>query len=346
MALVLVGAANPPKVRIGSGPLEVGRLEPGKAVDGVLYLARASIGDAKTGKPYLRATLRDAEHATIEAKLWDFCGDLPAVGVCRVVGRVEAYNGAPTLKLTRTPVALSEVDPAPYLVDPRPPRATRARLEVAFRDALGSIAIPTLRVLLDHVFDDETLDLFFDAPAAIQHHGCFPGGLAFHTLAVWRAALQAAQQYGDAGCDLDVLAAGALLHDVGKIDEMEFAEERGEATYRREAPRGRLYGHMPAGLLRVHKQAVLLGIDEAPEVVNLFHLIISHHGEREWGAPAPPMTQEARFLHAADEFASKVEVTVDVLEERHTRDDGDWREAGRNRPRLYLGFDVRKGQRR
>jgi 3'-5' exoribonuclease len=340
MVLTLVGGPAPVEV-----PVEIGALEAGQLVDGVLYLAQASIGETSAGKPYLRATFRDIAHSTIDAKLWDFSGEPPRVGVYRVVGRVEAYNGALTLRLTRPPAALPEMDSAPYLVDPRPARAVRARLELAFRDALDGIESPALRELLSCVFDDETLGLFFDAPAALQHHGCFPGGLAFHTLAVWRSAMEAAQRYGDGGCNLDVLGAGALLHDVGKIDEMEFAEDRGGAAYRREAPRGRLYGHMPAGLLRAHKQAVLLGIDEAPEVVNLFHLIISHHGEREWGAPAPPMTQEARFLHAADEFASKVEVTVDVLEEIHTRADGDWREGGRNRPRLYLGFDARRGPR-
>src|SRR6266508_4571627 len=207
MELTLVGAAgaaDPPQVRIGNGTLEVGRLEPGQVVDGVLYLARASVGETGAGKPYLRATFRDVEHATIEAKMWDFCGALPGVGVCRVVGRVEAYNGAATLRLTRVPVAVPEVDAAPYLIDPRPARAARARLEVAFRDALDSIATPALRALLDHVFDDETLDLFFEVPAAIQHHGCFPGGLAFHTLAVWRAAMDTARMYGDGGCNLDV----------------------------------------------------------------------------------------------------------------------------------------------
>jgi 3'-5' exoribonuclease len=314
-------------------------------VDGILYLARSSPGAARNGKWYLSLTFRDLQRVSIDGKLWDYAGETPAVGVYRISAAVEEYKGAPQLVLARLPEPVPDADPAPYLAQVRPVRASAELLERLLDEALGDIKDRRLSTLLANVLDEETRLLFLGAPAATTHHGCFPGGLAFHALEVRRIALELAKVRGGPRCNLDLLAAGALLHDVGKIDEMEFAEDRGGAAHRREAPRGRLYGHMPAGLLRAHKQAVLLGIDEAPEVVNLFHLIISHHGEREWGAPAPPMTQEARFLHAADEFASKVEVTVDVLEEIHTRADGDWREGGRNRPRLYLGFDARRGPR-
>src|SRR5206468_6880218 len=135
--------------------------------------------------PFLRATLRDEAHATIDAKLWDYRADPPPAGVYQVVGRVQRYDGALTLRLTRIPLTLPDVDSAPYLVDPRPARASRARLAVAFRDAVDAIRTPTLRQLLDWVFDEETMERFFDAPAAIQHHGRFPGGLAYHTVAVW-----------------------------------------------------------------------------------------------------------------------------------------------------------------
>ena len=324
----------------GARPLEIDALRIGQRVDGLLYLAQAGSDSVRNNTWYLHMTFRDLRGSTIEGKLWNCTDDAPTTGVYRLAAKVEAYRGAPQLKLLRRPVAAPDVDATPYLVAVRSARAGEVRLREQLLAALAEIRHGHLAPLLANVFDDETLRLLLEAPAAVQHHGCFPGGLAYHTLEVRRIALELAKSWGGAGCDLELLAAGALLHDVGKIDEMEYSPDQGRVTYRSSAsaPLGRLYGHMVCGALRIHREAFDLGIEETPVVQHLIHLVVSHHGRPEWGAPVPPATPEARLLHAADQCASQIEETLDVLDRINTRPDGDWLDGGRSRHSLYRGF--------
>ena len=333
--IAAIAAAEPCAIAGGPVRLEIDSFRLGQKVDGLLYLDRASPGLARTNKWYVRFTCRDLQHATIDGTLWDYCGDTPLAGVYRVLAGVEQYQGALQLKLLRPPAPVANVDPTPYLRSVRPERAGTSRLEVCLAEALRAIEDHTLSALLANVFDEETRRLFLGAPAAVQRHGCFPGGLAFHTLEVRRIALALALMDGGSSCDLDLLAAGALVHDIGKIEEMEYSAEQGQVVYRSDPPLGRLYGHMVCGVLRIYREAFDLGVQDTPKVRQLIHLLVSHHGKPEWGAPVPPSTLEARLLHAADQCASEVEVTLDVLDLVNTRIDGEWLDGGHGRPRLY-----------
>jgi len=75
-------------------------------------------------------------------------------------------------------------------------------------------------------------------------------------------------------------------------------------------------------------------------VQHLLHLVVSHHGRMEWGAPVPPSTMESQLLHAADQCAAEVEMALDVLDRINTRPDGEWLDGGHSRPRLYRGFAM------
>ena len=321
-----------------AAPIEIAALAVRQKVDGILYLARSSPAAARTGKWYLSLTFRDLQRASIDGKLWDYAGETPAVGVYRVSAAVEQYNGAPQLVLARVPEPVPGADPAPYLAQVRPVRARAELLERLLDEALADIKDGRLSALLAWVLDEDTRLLFLGAPAATHHHGCFPGGLAFHALEVRRIALELAKVRGGPRCNLDLLAAGALLHDVGKIDEMEYSVERGQAVHRKDAPLGRLYGHLVSGVLRIQRGALDLGIADEPVVQHLVHLVVSHHGKPEWGSPVPPWSPEARLLHAADDCSAKVELTVDLHDRINTRSDGDWLEGGPLRQGLYLGF--------
>ena len=318
--------------------LEIDSLRLGQRVEGLLYLDRPLPGLARNNKWYVRFTCRDLHHSTIDGTLWDYCGDTPGAGVYRVLAAVEQYQGALQLKLLRPPAPVLEADPTPYRMAVTPQRAGADRLEASLVEALREIEDPSLCALLANVFDDETRRLFLTAPSAVQRHGCFPGGLAFHTLEVRRIALALALMDGGSSCDVDLLAAGALVHDIGKIEEMEYSTEQGQVVYRSDPPLGRLYGHMVCGVLRIYQEAFDLGLQDAPKVQQLIHLLVSHHGKPEWGAPVPPSTLEARLLHAADQCASEVEVTLDVLSLVNTRIDGEWVDGGNGRPRLYRGY--------
>ena len=144
---------------------------------------------------------------------------------------------------------------------------------------------------------------------------------------------------GGPRCNLDLLAAGALVHDVGKIDEMEYSIERGQVVHRKDAPLGRLYGHLVSGMLRIHREALKLRIADESVVQHLLHIVVSHHGKPEWGSPVAPWSPEAKLLHAADECAAKVELLADLHDQVSTRIDGDWLDGGPLRQGVYLGFE-------
>lgn len=321
-------------------PLEIGSFRQGQKLDGLLFLERATSGLARNGKWYVRVSCRDRARATIDGTLWDYSGEAPRAGVYRVVASVEPYKGSLQLKLLQPPVHAAHVDPAPYRAAVTPERASATRLREKFCAALEGIQDHRLNALVTNVFDEETLRQFFHAPAAVQQHGCFPGGLAYHTLRVWELALHQAMVDGGARCNLDLLAAGALLHDVGKIDEMEYSYEHGQVVLRKEPALGRLHGHMICGVRRIDRAAFELGIEKERVVEHLIHLVASHHGKPEWGAPVAPAMVEARLLHAADLCAAEVEVTLDVLDQVNTRSEGEWLDGGAGRPRLYLGSPV------
>ncbi|MBI5036187.1 HD domain-containing protein [Candidatus Micrarchaeota archaeon] len=153
-----------------------------------------------------------------------------------------------------------------------------------------------LRALLDAFFkDDGFAKEFKHAPAAMFLHHAWLGGLLEHSLAVALTAREAAKNYD---VDLDLLTAGALLHDVGKIREFEVT------TSIKVGEEGMLRGHTVIGEELVREKARAVGLD-AHTLMKLSHMILAHHGEHENGAPKEPMFVEAILVYYADEMDAK-----------------------------------------
>ncbi|MBW1834704.1 MAG: CRISPR-associated endonuclease Cas3'', partial [Deltaproteobacteria bacterium] len=148
--------------------------------------------------------------------------------------------------------------------------------------------------------DDEFVSKFKRAPAAKKMHHAYIGGLIEHTLSMARLADKIAEHYQYIGIDRDILITGAILHDIGKISEFDY---KVKIDYSDE---GRLLNHIVIGVQMIEEK--LKNIKNFPDEQALLikHMIVSHHGTREFGSPEPPKTIEAVLLNYIDEIDSKV----------------------------------------
>lgn len=161
---------------------------------------------------------------------------------------------------------------------------------------IARVANPWVRRLLE-VMVEHHGDRLRTWPAAVMVHHAYRGGLLEHALKLAEAGSVLAAAYD---ADADLVVAGALLHDIGKLDELDY---EGVTTYSR---RGNLLGHITLGVQMVHEAAA--SIEGFPEDLwtRIEHLVVSHHGERELGSPVEPMTAEAFILSAIDDLDARL----------------------------------------
>jgi 3'-5' exoribonuclease len=310
---------------------DIGALAPNQNIDDI-YLARVcQLRTAKGGKHYLHADLGD-KTGQITARLWNATDAMfQALGgahFVRVTGRVEVYQDSLQLNLnTIRPVSDKDVNVEDFL--PRSPRDVE-EMFAKLRELAASVRNEHLsRLLSDFLGDGDFTARFKKAPAAVSYHQPYLGGLLEHTLAVATLADYVASRYP--GLDRDLLMTGTLLHDIGKIEELSYA------TGFEYTDRGRLIGHLIIAVQMVQDRVRRIE-GFPPHLFDLLsHLILSHHGEYEWGSPKLPMTAEAIALHHLDNLDAKVEASTRTIEgDRLT--EGNWTEYSRMFQRqLYRG---------
>jgi 3'-5' exoribonuclease len=178
------------------------------------------------------------------------------------------------------------------LCAPRPVQEMWSELE----QLILHVRDPFIRELLQRLVTQHA-DKLRTWPAAMTVHHAYRSGFLEHILSVARSALTLGAAYG---ANQDLLTAGALLHDIGKLEELEYD---GSTRYTRD---GNLVGHVTLGTMMV--RATAQAIPDFPDVVRaqLEHLVVSHHGHKEFGAPVEPMTVEAMILSAADDLDAKI----------------------------------------
>lgn len=252
-----------------------------------LAVKRANIGTTTKGSTYLNCTLYDGE-TEMPAKQWDFVGAPPKENsVIKVEATVEQYQGNPQLIILRWRPSEPKdgVDPKKFIpVSP----LSRESAEFQIKNYVNMINHPGIKQMVNACLQGYWDD-FFTAPGAVNHHHNYLGGLAEHTIGVVEQALKIAPE--DANKDL--LIAGALLHDLGKIWEYDWKSGCTIAM----TSKGRLIGHIGLELMMLAELILELDNETANQ---LLHLIASHHGKLEWGSPVEPKTKEAVILHNAD----------------------------------------------
>lgn len=309
------------------------QLREGDRLDELFLIKSARLGETRAGKPYLVLTVMD-KSGELGGPIWDNAQQLskicsPGVFV-RIRGQVTSYRDNLQLRIDDLkPVGRDEVDMADFL------EASRHNLDEMgeeLRKLCRSLSDPFLKKLLLYFFNTEEFwQRFKSAPAAKGIHHAYIGGLLEHALSMARVADMLANHYP--GVDRSLLIAGALLHDVGKVEEL--FVENGLIDY---SAKGRLKGHLVIGSEMVGRAAA--GIKGFPEelLTRLQHLILSHHGRLEFGSPVVPMTVEAFLLQYVDELDSRMNM-LEQLRRKLDSTEMSWSEYQRVLERyLYLNM--------
>jgi 3'-5' exoribonuclease len=277
-----------------------------------LLVQSKEIRQKKTGEPYLSLILSD-KTGDIESKMWDNVTEVLNIferdDFVRVKGLVQIYHNRVQLIIHRLrPLTDSEVDFTDFFpasqYDP-------AVMWEELRGHVNSVSNPHIRGLLNAILDDpEIAGRFRIAPAAKQIHHAFLSGLLEHVISLCRLSKAIAPLYAFIDCDL--LIAGCVLHDIGKIWELSF--DRGFAY----TAEGQLLGHMMIGLRIVADKIGGFPDFPAPLRTLLEHIIISHHGQLDFGSPKVPQFPEALLFHYLDDLDSKMECSRALLERDQT----------------------------
>lgn len=269
--------------------------------DGFLMIKSAEKKVSAKGMTYLDLMLCDKE-SEISAKLWDYKeevqGMFEAGNIVKIRGTVSPYNGVDQLRIERIRKAVptDEVDPADFV-----PSADVSGEEM-LKELIGiaeSFKDEEIKAVVLSIYNDYKEKLLY-WPAAFRLHHAIRGGLLYHTLSIVRLAQAVCKVYPSV--DADLLIAGAMLHDVAKTDEFVVNDSGTASGYSLE---GNLIGHLAKGAMIIEKTAERLNISENTKLL-LQHMVLSHHGEPEFGAAVKPMFLEAELLSELDLMDARV----------------------------------------
>ena len=270
------------------------------AIHAVFLVKDKILAMAKNGKPYMNLRLMD-KSGDVEAKVWDNTELLDKQfdkdDFVRVRGKASVY-------MNKMQVVIAEIVKVPeeevVLADflPESPRAA-AEMRQELADTVAALVNLHLKGLMEAFLADEPfMALYCQAPAAKGMHHVYLGGLLEHSLSLVKLVKNIVPLYG--GINEDLLIVGALLHDVGKIYEMSFARA---IDY---TDAGKLLGHITIGVELVSEK--IHQVDGFPRELSLLlkHMLLSHHGQYEYGSPKRPKTVEATILNYLDDMDSKI----------------------------------------
>jgi 3'-5' exoribonuclease len=276
----------------------------------------------KDGSPYLKLVLADRS-GSITAKVWsnvlqDCPGPFRVGDYVGAVGQVKAYRGVLELTVQKilTVDQIKEIKKEPKDFDISLLHAATAYdLEQMWSELLTLVDEVLTSPLQDLVLQlmHRHAEAWQTGPAARRNHHAFLGGLLEHTWFVTRLAHQAAGLYPDINRQLVV--AGAILHDVGKIKELAhpYAPEYTVA--------GQLLGHIVLGWEMIRQEAAAINFPDQNLLLQLEHIVITHHGQRDFGSPVLPKTREAMVVYFADDLDAKLKIM-----EQHLKADNSARE--------------------
>lgn len=261
----------------------------------------------KTGKSYMSLILQD-KTGSVAGRVWDnaaeFYDTFKNNDVIKVDATVELYNKELQLVIRRLrPSESDEIELSDFLP------CSDHDIEEMFLELcshIESIENPFLKALLNSFFQEEEFVKEFKAASAARniHHVCV-GGLLEHTLSTTRICEYLTTHYEN--LDADLLITMAILHDIGKVYELEISPS---INY---TEQGNLLGHIIIGIQMVDEKIEHIPGFPAKLRMLVEHMILSHHGQSAWGSPRPPMFLEAEILHRADDLDVKVDIITRAL---------------------------------
>ena len=306
-----------------------------RPVRATFLVSEKSARTTRQGQAYIGLRLMDRT-GSLEGRIWDRVDELSGrfeVGdVVEVRGQASTYQGRGQISISELrrhepPVSMEEFLPsAPVDLED---------LQSQLSSMVRSIKDASLRHLLQAVFRDRRIsDRFRRAPAGKVLHHAYLGGLLEHTICVAQLARKVLAHYEKVHpgwLDRDLLLSGALLHDLGKIVELEYDSPFGYTD------EGRLLGHMSIGVRFLEEKASgMPGLDRR-RLVHLQHLILSHHGELDYGAVVKPQTPEAMLLHMLDLMDSAL---FQVRASQEASPEGRWTDYARKFERYFFKGSI------
>ena len=289
--------------------MRLSELHTGDSFTGFFVLKNVQNKITNSGKPYLSCSVADAS-MMIEAKVWDYAGPIgPAEEgrVAKIQGVLQEFKGAPQVKVERIRMATAQ---------DRYDLADLVPVAPLDRDDAYAQVLETVQTLSDEDYKAVCLEFLRRhgeglkaIPAAKSVHHGFVGGLLMHTSYMLQTADFLARLYA-AVIDRSLLLAGTLLHDIAKLEEFLVSDLGMVTEY---SVKGQLLGHLVLGAQEAAQVCQELGVPEEKSVL-LQHLLLSHHGQPEFGAAVVPMCAEAELLNYIDNIDAKMEIYRENLE--------------------------------
>lgn len=259
----------------------------------ILRLSDVIIKKTSSGDDYASMIGFDGEDK-IEAKIWSFNEEMKSIlisgEVYKVVARTKQYQNRTQLNILSLEKIVDDgsIDLSIFYEKAKLSSDELAKIiNGYFLKINNQVLKSVVSVLLKKHFKD-----FFDYPAAVTMHHNYFSGLAYHTYSMLRLSDAYLSLYPFINSDL--VYAGIILHDLGKI--IELSGPKGTEYTKK----GKLLGHISLGANEIYNVSVELGVEETEEIINLLHIILSHHGQLEYGSPKEPMTPEAVLIHYLD----------------------------------------------
>ena len=278
-------------------------------VEGFCLVKTVEVKTSTKGDRYLDLTLTDAS-GEINAKLWSYNeithGEYREGEIIKIRGSVSVYAGNDQLRIERIRKANPDdnIDPSAFV-----PTAEydADKMYSALYELANGFSDDELKRIVTYLLEEHKLALLY-WPAAFKLHHAIRGGLLMHTLSIVRMAEKVSEIYSFV--DKELLISGAILHDIAKILEFEVSDAGIVSNY---SVRGNLLGHLAEGAMIVRKAAEKLGISQQTSML-LEHMILSHHGEPDFGAAVRPMFIEAELLSELDLMDARLYEMREALE--------------------------------
>lgn len=286
-------------------------LQPQSPVDSVFRIADRQTRANRQGNSYLLLQLQDRT-GTLSAMRWNaderLADRFPKGSFVRVQGVAQLHNG--NLQIIVNQLQRVQDDEVQLEDFDALDRVVNEGHWQALVECIGTIKDRTVRVICETILQDAVLsERLKMAPAGIKAHHAYPGGLLEHIVSLMRLGASCAAQYPE--LDRDLLLAAALVHDLGKTEELAFENE---LTY---SDPGQLLGHLVQGVVILERIAGDLsksGVElDGGKLLRLEHIVVSHHGSLEHGSPKVPMTMEAIAFHYLDEMDAKLNAAKEQI---------------------------------
>ena len=270
-------------------------------VDGYCLVKTVEVKTSSKGDSYLDFTLGDST-GEINGKLWRYTvaehGGYKANDIVKIRGTISQYNGADQLRIERIRHTI-ESDNVRIEDFVRTSGYSSEQMYSELVNIANGFEDNNLKTLVSAILADNRENLLF-WPAAFKLHHALRGGLLMHTLSIVRLCEGVCTVYPFV--DRELLLAGAILHDISKLQEFDVNDAGVADGYTVE---GNLLGHIAMGATQIDKYAEKLGVDRRVSVL-LQHMVLSHHGEPEFGAAVRPMFIEAEILSELDLMDARI----------------------------------------